>query len=284
MKYFDKIAEHLNVRITDRKLADCLDSCISSIDFSNPDEIVIQTFKKKSNVKIKDGKFSLYGEEKDEEFLRKFSGLLISFLGWDDTAFPIEQSKLISYCGRMPEYEATTNNQRKDNESKDQDVVFSIEATPSRQKQDFKINERNPKSAFSHSASTQQYQLQKRADVWKSRGMENVDIHDQSVWVTVKKNVVIEDCDKELKLHGNYDLQAITLMVSHAKETWNNKCRVNGDNEFKALVWRECYIQGVNLTNFQPEADERKRLIADIEQLQSSRSQAPLKSPEPVAA
>lgn len=283
MNYLDQIAKRLNVRITDKNLAECLDSCIDSVDLSNPDEIVIQTYKKKSAIKIKNGKFDLYGEEEDEEILRKFSGLFISFLGWDNSAFPIEQSKLISYHGRVPEHNVTTDHKSESTFSKNDEPAFTIKAAPPHKGEDSSTSSgTSPKDAFSHSASTQQEQLQKRADVWKSRGLEKVDIHDESVWVSVKENVVIEDRGEELKLYGDYDLQAISLMVSHAKETWNNNCYVDGDDKFKTLVWRECYLQGVKLQNFEPEPKDKERIVSAIRRSQAGKGQGI--GPQPIAA
>ena len=272
MKYIDQIAKRLNVRITDMNVAACLDSYIVDVDLSSPDEIIIHTHRKKAAVKIKDGKFDIYGLEKDEKVLRTFSGLFISVLGWDDTAFPIEQSKLISYRGRMPENKATNENKN--------EAVFTITAPAA---EFARTSATNPKDAFSNSASTQKNNLQDRAELWRSRGLQKVDIRDDSVWVSVKENVVIEDRGKELKLHGDYDLQAISLMVSHAKETWNNNCSVHGDNKFRMLVWRECYIQGVKLQNFEPSPREKQHIISGIEKNKRPAHQTQ-HSPAPVAA
>lgn len=280
MKNLEQIAERLKIRIADKQRARDLDCFIESVDLSNPDEIVIQTCKKKSAIKIKNGQFEVYGYKKDEEILRIFSGLFISFLGWDNAAFPIEQSKLISYKGRMPAQKASAKNKTEAKLPSDDDAVLTVRAGSSHKAKD--TSGAGPKASFAQSAATQEEQLQKRAEVWKSRGLEKVDVRDDSVWVTVKENVEIEDRGEELKLYGDFDLQAITLMVSHAKETWNNNCWVHGDDKFKTLVWRECYLQGVTLQGFEPEPQEKERILSATRCSQSGSTQNA--APQPMAA
>jgi hypothetical protein len=283
MNYLHQIAKKLSIRVLDNNLSEHINAHIDDIDLNASEEILIYIKgKPKSLIRIKDGKFVIYGDEKDEDHLRRFSGLFISLLGWDEHAFPIEQSRLISYMGRLHEFDALPNRTR-ENSFSSTDPAFTIKVTSGTRTNNSSAdkNSPNPKDAFSDSAATQQDQLQKRAGVWKSRGLKKVEVYDDSVWISLKENVVIEDREEELKLYGNYDLQAISLMISHAKEVWENQCYINSDDDqFKILVWRECYLQGVELKNYEPGVKEKRRILDSIRASKSNSRSAP----QPAAA
>lgn len=272
MSSLNKLMRHLNASTAhaDRGLAEALDSAIESVDLSNSDEILVYTHKKNSLIKIRRGKFDIYGNEKDEESLRVISGLLISLLGWDEQAYPIQQSKLISFLGPLPDLKASLGKERA------KLIIKAVE--PPKMGSSSRSAGKNPKTAFSAQSETEDQALKRRADIWKSRGLQDVEIQGKSVWVTVNENTVIEDKGPELKLYGDYDLQAISLMVFHAKEQWNNNCYVDGDEAFKNLVWRECYIQGVNLGNYEPDEAVKMTIMSTLTQPKNTSHGAPIQT------
>lgn len=259
---------------------------IDDVDYSHADGVYIFAYKKNSLIKFNGKKLHIYCTKEDLEFLDIMSCLVIDAFGLTESPEFQDgmKSSIMEYMGILdksafhnPEQEKLSKELEHDNESY---VVFSIKRAAA-SKEELHGNAQ-AKDTFQNAAQPPRNDLEKRADVWKSRGLEKIDIRDESVWVSVKENVVIEDSGEELKLYGDYDLQAISLMVSHAKETWNNNCYVDGDDKFKTLVWRECYLQGVKLQNFEPEPKEKARIVSAIRRSHAGKGQGI--GPQPIAA